>query len=95
MFVVWFSMLPGDGRDRVDRRALSDPRVANLWDGGRLAGRWFSTNVSHEPGFTWDAYFLYGRDAAWTSQPLPLISWGSPVLGAHDDLARDLKPLLT
>ena len=94
VFVAWFSMLPGDGRQLVDRRALGDRRVVNFWDEKRLTGRWFAQHVAQEPGVTWDAYFLYGPGAVWSAEPGPLISWGGTVLASQDELARNLRPLL-
>lgn len=41
-------MLSGDARRTVDLRVLGDPRVTNLWDESKMAGRWFAENVDHE-----------------------------------------------
>jgi hypothetical protein len=87
VYVVWFDMLPGDNRALVDRRVLDDGRVTNLYDPGRVAGAWFSEHVNGGGGIVWDAYFLYGRDAAWTDTPQPLLSSGGPVIGSSADLA--------
>ena len=35
-------MLAGDSRGAWDAHVLDDPRVLSLWDGSRLAGRWFA-----------------------------------------------------
>ncbi len=87
VYTVWFDMLPGDSRDLVDRKLLSDRRVTNYYDPGRLIGSWFAANVDSGRGIVWDAYFLYGRDASWVSAPGPLLSSGSTVIGASSDLA--------
>lgn len=85
VFVAWFAMRPGDGRHLVDRRVLGDRRVTNFWDERRLTGRWFAQHVAHDPGATWDAYFLYGPGALWDAQHEPLTSWGGTVIGSQDE----------
>jgi hypothetical protein len=42
----------------------------------------------------WDAYWLFGTTATWTSQPPSLISSGSSVIGQKDALAQSIAPLL-
>jgi hypothetical protein len=91
--VVWLPMLPGDSAQLIDRRVLSDPRVTYYWDPGRTVGAWFSRNVTHKPGITWDAYFLYGPQATWGSVPAPLVSRGSSVIGTQDRLLSDFDRL--
>jgi hypothetical protein len=95
VLAVWFDMLPGDSRQLVDTRVLSDPRVTYYWDANRAAGRWFSDHVTGNPGITWDAYFLYGPGARWTETPGPLLSSGGPVIGSSDELRSALQPFLT
>lgn len=87
VYVVWFDMMAGDSRNLVDRRVLNDRRVTNYYDPGRLAGSWFATHVETGGGIVWDAYYLYGPEAAWTSSPAPLLSSGSSVIGSSSDLA--------
>ena len=94
VFVVWFSMLPSDFRLLVDHRVLADPRAANFWDERRVVGRWFAQQVAHDPGITWDAYFLYGPEARWESVPAPLVSSGGTVIGQRRELQRDLQAFL-
>ena len=69
---------------------LADPRVMNLWDRNALLGRWFQTHG----GAFWDAFLLFGPDARWRDEPEGLISWGSSIIGASDQLRHDLVPLL-
>ena len=87
VYVVWFDMLPADSRNFVDRRVLNDPRVRNYYDPNRVVGSWFAQHVDGGGGISWDAYYLYGADASWTSTPGPLLSSGGSVIGASADLA--------
>jgi hypothetical protein len=43
----------------------------------------------------WDAFYVYGPDAQWTTKPEPLIVSGSTVLDDFDSLKSKLLPLLT
>jgi hypothetical protein len=95
VLAVWFDMLPGDSRQLLDTRVLSDPRVTYYWDEAKVAGRWFSAHVTGGTGITWDAYFLYGPDARWTQTPGPQLSSGGPVIGSSDDLRSALEPFLS
>jgi hypothetical protein len=94
VFVVWAPNVPGDARDSVDRRLLSDRRVTNYWDRGGVAATWFSENVKAEP-VNWDAYFLYGPDATWAATPGRPLASGSPVFesDARTELKSALEPL--
>lgn len=92
---VWFDMLPGDSRQFLDTRVLSDPRVTYYWDQDKVTGRWFSDHVTGGKGVTWDAYFLYGPDARWDLSPEPLASSGGPVIGSTDDLMTAIRPFLS
>jgi hypothetical protein len=42
VYAIWLPMLAGDSRGAWDAHVLDDPRVVSLWDGSRLAGRWFA-----------------------------------------------------
>lgn len=86
VYVVWFDMMPGDSKNLVDRRVLDDRRVTNYYDPGRVAGSWFATHVDGDEGISWDAYYLYGRDATWQAEPGPLVSSGGSVIGSSADL---------
>ena len=87
VYVVWFDMLAGDVRQLVDTRVLNDPRVSNFYDPNKTVGSWFSEHMDREKGIVWDAYFLYGSDASWVSEPGPLLSSGRTVIGSSADLA--------
>ncbi len=93
LYVVWFNVLPGDSRARLDTKILSDPRVTNYWDEQKIVGRWFSDHVTNRRGITWDAFFLFGPDAQWQSEPGPLISAGGTIIAARDRLAGGLHQL--
>src|SRR5213596_1726646 len=66
-------MLAGDSRGAWDAHVLDDPRVVSLWDGSRLAGRWFadhSIGGLGAPGdIVWDAYLAFGKSARWRREP--------------------------
>jgi hypothetical protein len=87
VFAVWFDMMPADSRNLVDRRLFNDSRVTNFYDPNRVVGTWFAQRTG-AGGIVWDAYFLYGPDATWDSEPAPLVSSGSTVIGSSSDLAR-------
>jgi hypothetical protein len=93
VYVVWFDMLAGDSRDRVDTRVLNDPRVINYYDAKKVTGSWFAEQVDHEHGITWDAYYLYGADANWTAVPGPLASSGRTVIGSSRELGSAFNRL--
>ena len=88
VYVVWFDMLPGDGRQLVDRRVLNDRRVTNFYDRNRVAGSWFGEHIEGGAGIVWDVYYLYGADATWTAAPGPLLSSGGSVIGSSSGLAQ-------
>jgi hypothetical protein len=95
VYAIWFDMLPGDGRAEWDGGYLTDPRVVHLWDERKVAGDWFAAHVSHNPGTEWDAYFLYGPQAAWEREPSRLVGWGRTVIGKRAQLQSDIAPLLS
>ena len=99
VYVVWFSMLPTDARSRWGWTAgvISDQRVLHFWDEKKLLGRWFAQreNPQHtDAGIVWDAFYLYGSDASWDSEPAPLISTGATVQDEAENLKRSIEPLL-
>ena len=93
VYVVWFDMLAGDSRQLVDTRVLNDPRVTNFYDPKKTVGRWFSQHLDRDNGIVWDAYYLYGSDAAWTAEPGPLVSSGGTVIASSGDLAAAFSRL--
>ena len=93
VYAVWFDMLAGDSRQLVDTRVLNDSRVTNFYDHNKTVGAWFSEHLDREKGIMWDAYFLYGPDASWATEPGPLLSSGRPVIGSSADLAAAFHKL--
>ena len=93
VYAVWFDMMPADSRELVDRRVFNDSRVTNFYDPNRVVGTWFAQRTG-AGGIVWDAYFLYGPDATWDSEPGPLVSSGSTVIGSSSDLARAFGELV-
>ena len=91
MYTVWFNMLFGDGRDRWDADGLVDPRVQHFWDEQKVVGNWFSANVTHARGTTWDFYAVYGPGARDLSAPA---SSGGTIIGRRAQLQASLTPLL-
>lgn len=86
VYAIWFNMLNGDSKALIDRKVLNDHRVTNYYDSNRVVGTWFAQQ-SGDGGVTWDAYYLFGPDATWTSAPQPLVSSGGTVIGSSADLA--------
>ena len=91
VYAVWFDMLSGDSRDLVDRRVLNDPRVTNFYDPNKLVGSFFAEHSDQGGGIVWDAYFLYGPDASWSSEPGPVLSSGGSVISSTSDLATAFR----
>jgi hypothetical protein len=91
VYTVWFNMLYGDSRARWDGDGLTDPRVAHFWDEQKTVGNWFSMNVTHSPGTTWDFYALYGPDATSLSAPL---STGGPIIARSGALRASIEALI-
>jgi hypothetical protein len=91
VYAVWFNMLAGDSRSRWDGAGVDDPRVTHLWDEGKTVGRWYSANVTHNPGTTWDFFALYGPDARDLADPL---SRGGTIIAERNALAAAIRPLL-
>lgn len=93
VYVVWFNMLAGDSRQAWSASLVHDPRSVHLWDPNRSVGRWFATNVDGFPGISWDAYYLFGRDARWDGKPVPMASSGSTVVSRSGKLKNDFARL--
>jgi hypothetical protein len=91
VYAVWFDMLFGDSRGKWDGDGMADPRVVHYWDEQKSVGDWYSANVTHRPGTTWDFYALYGPTATDLATPLDR---GGTIIGAHAHLAASIHPLL-
>ncbi len=70
---------------------MTDPRVVHLWDEQKVVGNWFSANVTHAQGTTWDFYALYGPEASDLSTP---VSKGGTIIGRHEELQEAVQKLL-
>jgi hypothetical protein len=92
VYAVWFNMLVGDSRQGWDGARLLDARVAHLWDEHKAVGNWFSNNVTHERGTTWDFYALYAPDAADLARP---VSMGGTIIGRTAQLRSGIEGLLS
>jgi hypothetical protein len=91
-------MLAGDSRAAWDAHVLDDPRVVSLWDGSRVAGKWFadhSTGGLRGPGdVVWDAYFAFERTSEWQREPTGLLAAGSDIIANTSGLEQRFIPLL-
>jgi hypothetical protein len=95
VYVVWFNMLFGDARDRWDAGGVIDPRVRHFWDEQKVVGNWFSANVLHRQGTTWDFYAVYGPEATWDSEPPHALSQGGTIITRREQLQTAIAPLLS
>jgi hypothetical protein len=94
VYVVWFNMLEGDSRQGWDGYVISDPRATNLWDEDRLVSRTLGPSVEGASPPVWDAYLLYGPEAAWEEEPPRPVSTGYTIYGEREELRKDISPLL-
>lgn len=64
------------------RKVMPDARVAHFWDGERAVGKWFKEAVPSDYAgpIQWDVFYLYGGEAEWKDQTVPLISTGRTIL---------------
>jgi hypothetical protein len=91
VYAVWFDMLFGDSRAKLDGDGMVDRRVVHLWDEQKTVGNWYSANVTHGEMTTWDFYALYGPEARDLNAP---VATGGTIIGDHDQLAASIRPLL-
>jgi hypothetical protein len=91
VYAVWFNMLVGDSRRGWDGARLRDQRVTHLWDERKAVGNWFSANVTHDRGITWDFYALYGPDSADLARPT---SMGGTIISRSSQLRNGIESLL-
>ena len=98
VFAIWLPMLPTDARSEWESGLLDDPRVTHFWDEERIVGRWLAEvdlGGQGYSGIVWDAYFLFGPEASWESEPGPLVGSGAPVVEASDQLGKQIRPLIS
>jgi hypothetical protein len=97
VYTVWLPMLATDARAEWDSSVLADERVTHFWDGDRLVGTWLAERDVGGSGFAgivWDAFFVFGPEAAWGAEPGPLRGAGAPVVNDTAELEKALLPLL-
>jgi hypothetical protein len=98
VFAIWLPMLAGDSRGRWDRDVLDDPRVVSLWDGDRIAGRWFGDHpiggLGSPGGVVWDAYYAFGKASHWSAEPTGVVAAGSDIIDNVSGLEQRFLPLL-
>jgi len=91
-------MLAGDSRGAWDAHVLDDPRVVSLWDGSRLAGKWFADHATGglgAPGdVVWDAYLAFAQNSRWQQEPTRLLAAGSDIIDSTKGLEQHFVPLL-
>jgi hypothetical protein len=92
-------MLPGDSRGAWDAHMLDDPRVVSLWDGSRLAGKWFADRslggLGGSGNIVWDAYYAFTAGARWRNEPSGLLAAGSDIIDNTSGLEERFLPRLT
>ena len=98
VYVVWFSMIPGDSRSKWNWTGgvFDDPRVLHYWDENKKVGRFYAGKdpESDDPDGVWDTFYLYGSDAKWTERPDRELASGMTVRSEFDTLKNTLLPLL-
>jgi len=92
VYAVWFRNLLVDFRFLWPSGALDDPRVMNLWDNQKAAGKWYAANVTRrDAAVEWDAWILYSPGKAFADPPL---GWGRTIVDSREKLRRALESLL-
>lgn len=92
VYAVWFRNLLTDFRFFWPSGALDDPRVTNLWDNQKAAGKWYAPNVTRrDAAVEWDAWILYSPGEAFGDPPL---GWGRTIVESREKLRRELEGLL-
>jgi len=71
VYAIWTVKLTFDARDQWDGGGLTDPRVIHLWDQQDLVGDWFVAHLPANQANDWDAYWLFGSTATWTTATTP------------------------
>jgi hypothetical protein len=91
-------MLPGDSRSAWSSDVLDDPRVVSLWDGDRIAGRWFGEHpvggLAAPGSVIWDAYYALPASSTWHARPSGVLASGSDIIDCTAGLVKHFVPLL-
>ena len=69
VYAIWLSVLGGDNTSTWPDGVLNDDRVVKLWDGQKLASRFFAGHEDFLGRIAWDVYYFYGSDATWDTGP--------------------------
>jgi hypothetical protein len=89
VYAIWFRNLPADFRFVWPSRALDDPRVTSLWDGPKVAGKWYAANLTHRGnGAEWDTWILYPPGKTFADDSL---AWGRPIITSREKLRSELE----
>lgn len=97
VYVVWFSMIPGDRKERWNPEILDDKRVTQYWDEKRVLGKWISKNIdgcTHLGPIDWDSYYLFDSDGKWSEVFEGVKACGSPILGSVEPFTDAIAELL-
>jgi hypothetical protein len=103
VYVVWVPSLPSDKDKTVGSAAakIPDERASHFWDAkGKMKTDYQKLMKMDEPA--WDVYYVYGRDAEWTSElPPEPVYWMHQLGGLPPErmldgnkLADEMKKLL-
>ena len=88
-------MLPADAREGWEADLMTDPRVTQLWDEEKVAGRFFAEQEGFIFGsIAYDVYYLYGPESSWDQKPASLVSTGYTVMAKRNQLKEDISKLL-
>lgn len=96
-YAVWLNQRSTDARDTIDPSILDDPRVTQYWDADGITGTYFAdTDVGGlgASGFVYDAYYVFGPDAAWANEPAPLVDARVPVVSYAEELLGAVRSQL-
>ena len=96
VYAVWLPMMPTDSRRAWSDDVLQGANVREYWDANRAVGTTLARADVGGLGYSgvvWDAFMLFGRNAAWITAPTPVIASASPVLDGTADLEAGLRRL--
>lgn len=74
-------------------RRISDPRVAQFWDRGRLVSHFMGEHDGRS--IVWDRIAVYPEGAIWEDRPPEPLYFGGPVVQAAEAARVALKQALT
>ena len=93
VYVVWLPVLPLDARfDVAD--LLVDRRATHFWDNEQLVSDDLASAYGTPGQLVWDAFLVFGPDAAWDDRPPEPLGRRSPVVEYMATLKSLLRPYL-